>query len=261
MDLLIDIGNSRIKWTMRSAGSLHDAGSTEHCGDNTAVNVMLDAITTAPTGVSATNVAGEQFGVLLAGMVKERWGLPVRFAVTQLQAGPVRNGYDDYRQLGIDRWLAVIAAVDQFAGSICIVDAGTAITIDAVTTNGAHLGGYIIPGFALMHQSLGAETGDLNRLVGDRQQLSATASEHAVLGCSTVAAIAGGTVTAVCCLIEQCVGVLRADGNDPTIVVTGGDARQLMHHLGAGIQHRPQLVLEGLALYEFDASTGRRVEG
>jgi len=261
MDLLIDIGNSRIKWTLRSTGSLHDAGSTGHCGDKAAVNIMLDAVTTAPTAVSATNVAGDQFGALLAGMVKERWGLPVQFAVTQLQAGPVRNGYDDFQQLGIDRWLAIIAAVDQFAGSICIVDAGTAITIDAVAANGAHLGGYIIPGLALMHQSLGDETGDLSQLVGDRQQLSATASEHAVLGRSTVAAIAGGTVTAVCCLIEQCVGTLRADGNDPTIVVTGGDAQWLMHHLDAGIQHRPQLVLEGLALYEFDASSGCRVEG
>jgi type III pantothenate kinase len=261
MDLLIDIGNSRIKWALRSAGSLHDAGSTEHCGGNAAVNVMLDAITTAPTGVIATNVAGDQFGALLAGMVKERWGLPVQFAVTQLQAGPVRNGYDDFQQLGIDRWLAIIAAVDRFAGSICIVDAGTAITIDAVATNGAHLGGYIIPGLALMHQSLGAETGDLYRLVGNKQQISATASEHAVLGRSTVAAIAGGTVTAVCCLIEQCVETLRAGGNDPIIVVTGGDARRLMDCLDAGMQHRPQLVLEGLALYEFDTSSGRRVEG
>ena len=88
-----------------------------------------------------------------------------------------------------------------------------------------------------------------------------TGASTRIAAASTVAAIAGGTVTAVCCLIEQCVGTLRENDNDPTIVVTGGDAQRLMHHLDADIQHRPQLVLEGLALYEFDASSDRRVEG
>ena len=272
MDLLIDIGNSRIKWAMCVAGALQGADAIEHQGDVAAVNAMLDAVATPPTGVRAANVAGDRFGMRVAGIVRERWGLPVRFAVTQQRTGPVRNGYDDFRQLGIDRWLAIIAAVDQFAGSVCIVDAGTAITIDAVASGGVHLGGYIIPGLDLMRQSLGDETGDLRRLVGDQQQVAdrLPALDHKTqgfitqglitLGHSTAEAIEGGAVAGVCCLIDRCISTLRGSETDPTLVMTGGDAQRLMSHLDVAAQHRPQLVLEGLARYDFDARVGRRAE-
>lgn len=252
MDLLIDIGNTRIKWAMRDAGSLHRADAIEHRADATAIDVMFERIATAPTGVVAANVAGDRFGALVAGAVHERWGLPVRFAATQPQAGPVRNGYHDFRQLGVDRWLAIIAAVDRFAGSVCIVDAGTAVTIDAVAAGGAHLGGYIVPGLDLMRQSLDEETGDLCRLVGDTLQRSSDG--RPALGQSTAEAISGGVLAAVCCLIDRCVGALREQEDVPALVVTGGDAERLIGHLDVAAHHRPQLVLEGLKIYKFDES-------
>jgi type III pantothenate kinase len=192
----------------------------------------------------------------VTGAVRERWGLPVRFAATQLQAGMVRNGYHDFRQLGVDRWLAIIAAVDQIAGSVCIVDAGTAITIDAVAAGGAHLGGYIIPGLDLMRLSLDEETGDLRRLAGEKfQELPAGLP---ALGHSTAEAIGGGTLAAVCGLIDRCVGALLCERDAvPALVVTGGNAERLLRHLDMTAHHRPQLVLEGLKLYEFDESAER----
>ena len=262
MDLLIDIGNSRIKWAMCVDGSLHEANAIEHHGNAAAVSAMLDTLATSPSGVRAANVAGDEFGLRIAGIVRERWGLPVNFATTRQRAGPICNGYDDYHQLGIDRWLAITAAVDEFSGSVCIVDAGTAITIDVVANGGAHLGGYIIPGLDLMRQSLSDETGDLRRLVRDQQQVTgkSPALNISALGHSTAEAIDGGTLASVCCLIDRCVGKLRESEKAPTLVMTGGDAQRLMSHLDVAAQHRPQLVLEGLARYEFDVRAAHRVE-
>ena len=251
MDLLIDIGNTRIKWAMSDAGSLHGADAIEHRADPATVNIMFDRIATAPTGVVAANVAGDRFGALVADAVRERWGVPVRFASTQPQAGSVRNGYHDFRKLGVDRWLAIIAAVDRFAGSICVVDAGTAMTIDVVAAGGAHLGGYIIPGLDLMRRSLGDQTGNLRRLAGDELSAWQLAPGH-----STAEAINSGALAAVCSLIDHCVDTLCERETAPALVVTGGDAQRLIPHLGVAAHHRPQLVLEGLTLYKFGESAG-----
>ncbi len=254
MDLLIDIGNTRFKWAMLAKGSLREADALEHGAEAGVINNMLERIISPPTAVMAANVAGERFAELVAAAVRERWGLPVQFAITQPRAGPVSNGYDDYRQLGVDRWLAIIAAVDRFAGPVCIVDAGTAVTIDAVATGGAHLGGYIVPGLDLMRQSLGEETGDLHRFTGDQSvQLPPGIP---LPGCGTDEAISGGAIAAVCSLIERCIVALGTAGDVPTLVVTGGDAQRLIRHLDVVAHLRPLLVLEGLMLYEFDKSPG-----
>jgi len=247
MDLLIDIGNTRIKWAMQDGGSLQDSDAIEHRMDGAAVDTMLDRITRAPDRIVAANVAGDRFGALVGTAVRERWNLPVCFASAQPRAGTVRNGYEDYRQLGVDRWLAIIAAADRFPGPLCIVDAGTAITIDIVAAGGAHLGGYIIPGLDLMRRSLGDETGDLRRLAGDEWPAGRLTPGH-----GTTEAITGGILAAVSGLIDRSIDTLQGGGETPELVVTGGAAERLMSCLDAAAHHRPQLVLEGLAKYESD---------
>jgi len=251
MDLLIDIGNTRIKWAMLDNGSLFGVDAIEHHTDAAAVDTMLDRIAllqaSPPNGVVAANVAGDRFGALLADAMQERWDVSVRFAVTQPRAGVVSNGYDDFRQLGVDRWLAIIAAVDRFTGPVCIVDAGTAITIDVVSGGGVHTGGYIMPGLDLMRRSLGEETGELRRLGGDEPRSLPDGLPAPAHG--TGDAISSGALAAACCLIERC--------EYPQVVVTGGDAERLLRHLEGAVHHRPQLVLEGLAIYEFDQVSGR----
>lgn len=248
MDLLVDIGNSRIKWASLNAGELIDVHAIEHCGDAGAVDTILNRIDAPPGRVLAANVAGDVLAPRLAAAVNEKWNQSVQFAVTQRRAGAVHNGYEDHRKLGVDRWLAIIAAFDRYAGPLCVVDAGTAVTIDTVATDGEHMGGYIVPGLDLMRRSLDAETGDLRRLTAADPLRQGMGLE---LGRSTIQAIAGGALAAVCCLIDHCT-VVPNDSSAATLVVTGGDAGRLLPHLDADARHRPQLVLEGLARYEFD---------
>lgn len=249
MALLIDIGNSRIKWASLDAGELCRVDAIDHRGDSGAIEAMLDRIAMVPFRVVVANVAGDALADRIVAAVHQRWNLPVQFATTQRRAGVVRNGYEEYLKLGIDRWLAIIAAFDRFAGPLCIVDAGTAVTIDAVAADGMHRGGYIVPGLDLMRQSLDAETGDLHRLAADNAQQTVAGID---MGKSTAEAIAGGALAAVCCLIDHCSGARGDRTEAATLVVTGGDAERLLPHLGAHARHRPQLVLEGLAKYACD---------
>ncbi len=234
----MDIGNTRIKWALLENGALHASDAIEHAGQPGAIDGMLERVGTEPARVVVANVAGAEFADRVTHAVREKWNLLAHFAATPEQTDSVRNGYDDFHQLGIDRWLAMIAAVDRFPGPICVVDAGTAITIDVVAGDGAHMGGYIIPGLELMRRSLAEKTGDLRRLAEKAQPLPAHPLQP---GRSTRAAIDAGTLAAICGIIDRC-------SSDSTLVVTGGDARQLLSHLDVIAKHEPQLVLEGLAL-------------
>ena len=210
----------------------------------------------------AANVAGERLGALVTQAARDRWGLTVQFAATRAHGNGVRNGYTDYRQLGVDRWLAIVAAVDGRDDPVCVVDAGTAVTIDLVAANGEHRGGFIVPGLELMRRSLGAETGDLRRLAGetslpaDDRTLDCLLPGQPAPGKNTATAMAAGSVAALCALIDRCVESLHEGDAEPLLIMTGGDAGRLAGHVGQAAQLRPQLVLEGLARYDFSEPAG-----
>jgi type III pantothenate kinase len=248
MRLLIDIGNTRIKWSTCMDGVLDAPGEVLHRSDpDRAVVEFLDKIVTRPAQVLAANVAGEAKGDLIAAAVRARWDLSVDFAVTQSAAGPLTNGYEDYRQMGVDRWLAILAAFDSYRRAVCVVDAGTAVTIDQVDDTGTHLGGVIVPGLDLMWRSLVRETGDIGRLADIDVGVART--EGLVTGRTTAAGINGGSLAAICGLIEHCADQLGRDCGDCVLVVTGGDAEHIIPHVRTNLDHRPSLVLEGLAIY------------
>lgn len=251
MNLLIDIGNTRIKWARGTPDGLEAAGEALHRERVDAAVAELLAAQDPPRRVLAANVAGEALGRVVESAVQQKWQLPVEFAQTQSAAGGITNGYQDYRLLGIDRWLTLLATAA--AGTnVCVVDAGTAVTIDALTAQGRHLGGYIVPGLGLMRAALGAETGNLQSRANESGGLSGDTAP--AFGDSTAAAITGGTLAMVCALINQCVKELESLAAPVDLVLTGGDADRLLPWLPATTRLRPQLVLEGLALYKFGGS-------
>lgn len=248
MKLLLDVGNTRIKWAALENGVLHDADQIVHrAPPEASIAELLDRCGLEPEQVLVSNVAGSGFGEAIAAAVKSRWNLSVEFALAQSSASSVRNGYLDHRQLGVDRWLAILAAVDRYRKAVCIVDAGTAVTIDQVDQQGQHLGGIIVPGLDLMWQALAANTGDLERLAGSSER--SEQKEAVLFGRCTDEAIIGGTMSAICGLVEQCMETALKRSVDPVLVITGGDAERIISNIRGPAQHRPMLVLEGLALY------------
>ena len=111
--------------------------------------------------VLVSNVAGTSFATRLSGVVGMHCDVDVHFARSEREACGVTNSYRQPRRLGVDRWVAMIGARAEFETTCLVVDAGTAVTLDAIDGSGRHLGGQIIPGVRLMAASLASETSDI----------------------------------------------------------------------------------------------------
>ena len=244
--LLLDVGNTRLKWGVLEGGAIRRTG---HITQANIREAGLAALTSKlPRGVDAvmaSNVAGTSFGTRLAGVIGLHCGRDVHFARSERSACGVTNGYRLPRRLGVDRWVAMIGAWAEFGKPCLVVDAGTAVTIDAIDRGGQHLGGQILPGVALMREALAGHTSDLPRVTA---RAAKAASGMDMFGNSTTAAITHGTYAAVAGAVEHAMAAMREAGiRKPAVVLTGGDASRILTALGGAPSHRPHLVLQGLA--------------
>jgi type III pantothenate kinase len=244
MKLLIDIGNTRIKWAFDNGGELVGAGEALH-GDNPARSAIdfVAALEMAPESAFAINVAGSAVEKTLADELQARFGIGLAMVRTAERFGKVVNGYSAIDQLGADRWAAIVGGWQRCRRSVCIVDAGTAVTIDAVARDGHHQGGFIVPGIELMRASLHRDTSDIYRFF---QQSEGASAAGEWFGRDTRSAVERGAIFALGAAIDKAVDEMTAAGEAPTVMLTGGDA----NILGAAISHPfeacPLLVLEGL---------------
>ena len=252
--LLLDVGNTRLKWGVVDAGRIHRTG---HIAMQRIRDEGLGALTSRlPREVDAvhvSNVAGATFATRLSGVVGMHCGCDVHFAKSERQACGVRNGYRHPRRLGVDRWVAMIGAWAELESACVVVDAGTAVTIDALDADGQHLGGQIFPGVTLMLQALAANTSDIPA-VGRRLP---AASGLDIFGDSTGKAVQHGAWNAVTGAVDRAITTLRSSAYDPSLVLTGGDASRMLKALGTEPLHRPHLVLQGLARMLQDTSDER----
>ncbi len=243
--LLFDIGNTRIKWGVLVDGELRRTGSVAH---ETLVEGGFESLTRRlprrVDGAVACNVAGTEFATRFARAIGIHHGGDVRFVHSERAAFGVTNGYRRARALGVDRWVAMIGARAEFKSALCVVDAGTAITIDAVDKSGRHLGGQIIPGMKLMGEALRSDTSDIGAA---KTRVRDPKPGAALFADGTDRALAWGALNAVCGAIERATRTLRGLGQRPKIVLTGGDASRILAQLEGSIVHRPNLVLQGLA--------------
>lgn len=236
MILELDVGNSRIKWRLLAVDDLAFLGGGHVPGF--AELQRVTELDTAITMARMCSVRGGDVNKQLEEWVRAKHGVElVRASVTQ-SCGGVTNQYADVARLGIDRWLAMLAAYQRAGGACMIIDSGTAFTIDVVDAQGLHLGGYIIPGLKLMRSSLESNTAI---------RLSDSYAEYSeALGHSTDEAVFNGTVTALLATIKQQGESLGRAGSVETYFA-GGDA-ELLHRL-AGLDHSEvvtSLVLDGL---------------
>lgn len=254
MKLLLDLGNSCLKWAVAVDGRLTEQGVLEtRDGMPPGVIGPLHELRMPPDEIRMANVAGAEHGRRLAESLKARFRVPVVEARSPAAGAGVRNGYRDPAQLGIDRWLALCAAYSARPGvPACVVDAGTATTLDVVAADGTHRGGLILPGLGMMADSLHRDTGNLARLSRwsvPGAEAPAAGTQARSLGIDTAEAIGLGALRATTSLVNACMASM--DGEAPgkaRLVLTGGNAPRLLTLLDVPAEHRPALVLEGLAL-------------
>jgi type III pantothenate kinase len=247
MILEVDIGNTRIKWRLREDRQVvasYAVASTSliHVNDLEAVFESLELSLVNQVYVcSVAAVVGRCFAEWC-----ERHGLPCVFAQVAKQQAGVTNAYTTITQMGVDRWLAMLAAWERVGHACVVVDAGSAITVDLLLANGVHHGGYIAPGLRLMNDALYRNT----------SQVKINPTQYPVLpiaGTSTEQAVLSGLALMVLGLIRQSFMILDALVDEtPVLIVTGGDApyieEMLKKHDFDNVLMIPELVLDGLCL-------------
>lgn len=241
-DYYFDVGNSRAKFWCCRDGSVLARAVVTHGGDAAkAVAMLPPAFDRVPEHLRGAAVLADASQAAFAAACRERWGLVPSLAASSLHRAGVTNAYGDKSgSLGVDRWLALLAV----AGSgqdVCVVDAGTAVTLDVLRADGQHLGGYILPGIAMMADSLVHGTGRVRFAIR-------AAGDSLGLGRDTAEAVTHGALAALVALIE------RVGGEDGRrLVLTGGDAARLSAHLSCPHVVEVDLLLQGLQRYFTDA--------
>ena len=246
MTVLVDIGNTRIKWATLAGGRLTRRGAAVHRDSlDKAVAAFAAELPERPR-IIAANVAGEPMAERLRAVVAARPGASLDLVATSAERFGVRCAYADPSRLGVDRWVAVLAAYHRARGAACAIDAGTAVTFDAVDGAGAHLGGLILPSARLLAAALDRNTSNIGRTA----PAPAVARGLDLLGASTDAAVGHGAWLALAAALDRAVlTVERALGTRPAVYLTGGDAEALQDWLETRVELRADLVLEGLELF------------
>lgn len=224
----LDIGNSSTKWRIGTqTGRLTDRSIPRLCESITRVRIAC--------------VAGED-GVIAAA-IKREYGVTCEFARSQLKQAGLRNAYEEPSQLGVDRWLAMLAAWCESQRNCVVVDAGTALTVDAVASNGQHQGGYIVPGLAAGRLSLAQETRDV------QFKESSQKAEPSVFGVNTRQAVLNGTLSMMISFVRTCIQQSIDQLGEPCdVYLCGGGSDALVPHLDSVCIHRPGLVFDGLEI-------------
>ncbi len=237
MNLLIDSGNTRLKWAL-----LQDDGVIcSHALVNQLITrqqlLEIWKPLTPPKRLAIACVSSTPLLEQVLAVVVALWPAIDIFNVkAEAHAFGVVNAYQQPEKLGVDRWLALVAVRNYYQKPACIVDCGTAITVDLLDAAGNHQGGLISPGLTLMKQSLATGTA----------ALPFNQTHHAVGPARfTEAAIYSGTLAAAAGLIEH---VLSQQSGVIPLILTGGDAEQIATQLTAKPLIDLDLVLRGLAI-------------
>lgn len=259
--LLLDIGNTRIKWAVQtrpyrrgcrfSAAGVLPLGRLE--GQAVAVRRLLRAL--GPSGrVLVSNVAGMRIERGLRALVRASGVDGVSFLRTSRRAGGVRNAYPEPWRLGVDRWASLIGSRAEYPGQpLCLVTVGTAMTIDLLDAGGRHRGGCIIPAPRLMIESLLGRTAGIRRRAGGRGAVLGTGNAlprgATLFARSTQQAVAGGTLHAAAALVREALRAARKLLGQPTVlIIAGGGADGLIRVLRVPHRRRDDLVLRGLSV-------------
>lgn len=238
MILELDIGNSRIKWRAfdPKKGTASKKGEVAGLQD-----LETNLLGFRPEAVRFCSVRDKTFAGSICKWSERAWGIEPQEAVVERSCAGVTNHYEDLSRLGIDRWLAMVAAYQLANGSSVIVDGGTALTLDILAKDGQHQGGYILPGLELMATSLEANTGIH---LSEELYIASPAPGH-----STEEAVINGNLAALLSLVKEVLQSVSEQNPGVKLFLSGGDAELLDQHiLFDNKEVVSSLVLDGLAI-------------
>ena len=247
--LAIDIGNTRLKWALyaqpRPGAALLDHGA-----------VFLETIDTLaetewkklalPHSMLGTVVAGDVVRRRVEEQLEETWDLEPRWVASTAHEAGVSNGYDHPGRLGTDRWVSLIGArARALAGGkprpALVVMVGTAVTVDALDTEGRFLGGLILPGFGLMLKALEMGTAGLKVPTGEVVDFPTNTSD---------ALMSGGTNAMAGAIERQYRKLIARTGEEPLLVMTGGAAVKLAPITDLPFETVDSLIFDGLLVIQ-----------
>jgi type III pantothenate kinase len=248
--LLVDIGNTRVKWAILRDGRQLRMQAAPHENSGLALRALVRRAPRDVGRVIVVSVVDDALSRVLDAAVRRRFGVVAEYIRSTRRAGGVTNGYRDTWRLGADRWVSAIGAHALARGRTTVIaNVGTALTIDVVTDAGRHRGGAIVPGPATMVESLLSGThGIRRRATGDK------ASPRSLFATDTASALAAGSMFAAAAFIDRAVLEARARGGRPLLLLTGGGAPALTRYIRTPTRVVPDLVLRGLAEFSRDVA-------
>jgi type III pantothenate kinase len=244
MILELDCGNSFIKWRVLLADATRVFAEGVVDSDLALLESLRKCDGLALTRCRLVSVRTNEETRALISLLVDAFGVSVACAAPAREMSGVRNGYEEYERLGLDRWLAMLGGFHLASGACLVLDFGTAVTADFIAADGEHLGGFICPGMPLMRNQLRTHT----RRIRYDDLAAERALEKLVPGITTVEAVERG-----CSLMLRGFVLTQLElarnywGQDFTVFLTGGDA-SLVSEIVPGARVVPDLVFVGLAM-------------
>ena len=243
MNLLIDIGNSRLKWATLDDNGRSDSQFFERktTGMKTQFNKSWKSLKNVDA-IWVSNVGGDKVAAQLSEWTEKNWQITPNFVRAEAKRFGVSNAYDKPESLGADRWLSMLAIRKNLQKACCIIDCGTAITVDVISAKGQHLGGFILPGLGLMRTTLATGTDALTENTDD--------VAFNLLATNTYSAIQAGTLYSITATLENLIRDLQQNfDNEVVFAISGGDADAIQRLLPETVKADIDLVLKGLQQY------------
>jgi type III pantothenate kinase len=242
--LALDVGNTRLKWALYeqpNSGSRLIAQGAQFLENIETLAEGEWAHLPAPRWVLGCVVAGDAVKRRV-GEQLELWDVTPQWVVSSSAEAGLTNGYDHPARLGSDRWVAMIGARQRLVARgqkrpCVVVMVGTAVTVEAIDSEGRFLGGIILPGHGIMLRALESGTAGLHVPTGEVRDFPTNTSD----------ALTSGGTFAIAGAVQRMVDNLRRHcGDDPVCFMTGGAGWKMAPSMGLQVELVEGLIFDGL---------------
>ncbi|MFL6602472.1 MAG: type III pantothenate kinase [Steroidobacteraceae bacterium] len=249
MVLLVDIGNTRVKWARLMDGRMgkqHAAPNADWDAGQYARRVIGRGWARDEGRIVVSSVAGNETNQLLVAAARKTRAPAPEFVASERSAAGITTEYLEPWRLGVDRFVGAIGAHHLASGQpVCVVNVGTAMTIDLVDGSGRHHGGAIVPGPALMVDSLLTQTNGIRR-----RATGGPSGIASLFARTTRTAIGQGALYSAAAIIDRAIEEARGKlGSTPLVLLTGGGSAAIKPLVRNTSVSLPDLVLHGLAVW------------